>query len=396
MANRKVTLQMYVKTSAGWRRYPAAYSKNGRVRPKYAIVNDEPQHFPDGHYEIKFYRGGKTQQRNVGDDAQNAELQRQKEADTLDLRRSAKAVGVKILEEPGRLHLAKQASKFVQAAEDRGSTVAAEVYKFAVEQFLDITGRVWADEIVPDDLLKFQRTLRTRKMSDRTISNRHSHVTAFLRYCELDVKALAPLKPKYEKTLPQIYTTAQMTAFFDSLKSDYHKITYGIALMCGLREQELMHLKWADVDTHHKVLTVRSAPEWGFHVKDKEERSIPIPDDLVPQLVEYHEQHPLTVFVTGTATDKPNTKLLRTLKRLVNAAGLQCGVCDGCRETHECGEWYLHCFRSSYITRLIREGVDVRTIMRLSGHSDLDTILKYMRPAENVETQAAINRIVWK
>jgi integrase len=187
-----------------------------------------------------------------------------------------------------------------------------------------------------------------------------------------------------------------MTAFFDSLKTDCHKITYGIALMCGLREQELMHLKWADVDIHHKVLTVRSAPEWGFHVKDKEERSISIPDDLVTELIEYHAQRPLTMFVTGTATDKPNTKLLRTLKRLVNAAGLQCGVCDGCRETHECGEWYLHRFRSSYITRLIRAGVDVRTIMRLSGHSDLDTILKYMRPAENVETQAAINAITWK
>ena len=50
-------------------------------------------------------------------------------------------------------------------------------------------------------------------MSDRTIANRHSHVTAFLRFCKLDVKALAPIKPKYEKTLPEIYTTEEMRVF---------------------------------------------------------------------------------------------------------------------------------------------------------------------------------------
>ena len=117
-------------------------------------------------------------------------------------------------------------------------------------------------------------------MSDRTISNRHSHVTAFLRFCKLDVKALAPITPKYEKTLPQIYTTEDMRVFFSSLTSDYHRVTYGLALMCGLREQELMHLKWTDVSLKDKMLTVRSAPEWDFWVKDKEERVIPVPEEL--------------------------------------------------------------------------------------------------------------------
>ena len=65
MPNQKVSLQMYVKTAEGWRRYPAAYAKNGRVRPKYALVDGVPMHFPEGHYEIKYYKGRKTVQRNV-------------------------------------------------------------------------------------------------------------------------------------------------------------------------------------------------------------------------------------------------------------------------------------------------------------------------------------------
>ena len=124
-------------------------------------------------------------------------------------------------------------------------------------------------------------------MSDRTIANGHTHVTSFLRFCKLDVKALAPITPKYEKTLPEIYSTEEMGAFFTSLKSDYHRVTYGLALMCGLRDRELMHLKWADLNLKERTLTVRSAPEWEFWVKDKEERVIPVPEELVSQLEAY-------------------------------------------------------------------------------------------------------------
>ena len=396
MPNKKVSLQMYVKTAEGWRRFPAAYAKNGRVRPKYALVDGVPMHFLEGHYEIKYYEGRKTVQRNVGEDAQAAEQARDREAELLAVRHTAGAIGVKVVEEAGRMNLESQAAKFVQAAGDRGSNEAAEVYRTTLDEFLETTGKIYADELDGEDVLKFQRALRKRGMSDRTISNRHSHVTAFLRFCKLDVKALAPIKPKYEKTLPQIYTTEAMRVFFSSLTTDYHRVTYGLALMCGLREQELMHLKWTDVGLKDKVLTVRSAPEWDFWVKDKEERAIPVPEELVSQLKAHRKAHPKAVLVTGTASDRPNTKLLRTLKRLANQAGLQCSTCEGCKERKECGEWYLHRFRSTYITRLIRAGIDLRTIMRLSGHSDLDTILKYLRPADNEETQAAINGIAWR
>ncbi len=101
MANKKVTLQLYAKTANGWRRYPAAYSKNGRVRPKYALVDGVPMHFPEGHYEIKYYKGRKTVQRNVGEDAQAAEQARDREANLLAVRHTAGAIGVKVLEEPG-------------------------------------------------------------------------------------------------------------------------------------------------------------------------------------------------------------------------------------------------------------------------------------------------------
>jgi site-specific recombinase XerD len=78
----------------------------------------------------------------------------------------------------------------------------------------------------------------------------------------------------------------------------------------------------------------------------------------------------------------------------VYAAGLNCGTCDGCKsDLHECHHWWLHKFRSTYITKLLRGGVDLRTVMSLSGHSDLASVMRYLRPAEGHSLMAKVNAV---
>ena len=65
-------------------------------------------------------------------------------------------------------------------------------------------------------------------------------------------------------------------------------------------------------------------------------------------------------------------------------------------KARECENWYLHKFRSTYCTKMHRNpDIDVRTLQALMGHSDLASTLRYLRPAENVQTQAAVNRMKW-
>jgi hypothetical protein len=62
-------------------------------------------------------------------------------------------------------------------------------------------------------------------MSPRTVSNRHSSVKAFLRYCGCDTKEL-PKPPKYEKTMPEIYTDKELNALFDAVTSPRDSLLY--------------------------------------------------------------------------------------------------------------------------------------------------------------------------
>jgi integrase len=88
--------------------------------------------------------------------------------------------------------------------------------------------------------------------------------------------------------------------------------------------------------------------------------------------------------------------LLRRLKTAVRKAGMNCGQCGGCENTKECEHWYLHKFRATYITTLLRNGLDLRTVMKLSGHSDLESVMRYLRPAEGKEVQDKVNAIQWR
>ena len=109
----------------------------------------------------------------------------------------------------------------------------------------------------------------------------------------------------------------------------------------------------------------------------------------------------MTVALLGQDTPEkkgahaPDGHLLRRLKLLVKKAGLGCGSCASCITKTGCEDWWLHKFRATYITTLLRSGMDLRTTMRLSGHADLESVMRYLRPAATIEVQDRVNAVKW-
>jgi integrase len=83
--------------------------------------------------------------------------------------------------------------------------------------------------------------------------------------------------------LPQVYASEQLRVFFASLAAKESKLalTFELILKTGLLEQEAVYLRWKDVDLTRGILRIRSNPTFGFIVKDKEQREITIPADLL-------------------------------------------------------------------------------------------------------------------
>jgi integrase len=112
--------------------------------------------------------------------------------------------------------------------------------------------------------------------------------------------------------------------------------------------------------------------------------------------MEFKASHPPGRGPIFDRNGQPDGHMLRTLKRLARDGDLYCRNCEGCNgKRRECERWFLHKFRATYATKLLRSGLDLRTVQQMMGHADLASTMRYLRPAENVQTQERINTIHW-
>lgn len=127
-------------------------------------------------------------------------------------------------------------------------------------------------------------------------------------------------------------------------------------------------------------VTVRYKPEYGFSPKNYREREIPIPAKLVNKLKARRAKSEQTCgLVFPTAGCKPKLDFLDGLKTVVERANLD-------KENFS-----LHKFRATFATWSLWAGVDLRTVQQWLGHSDMESTLRYLKPARSRQVRRKEN-----
>jgi integrase len=389
----KATLVWRCKTAEGWQRYPAVYGKNNRLKQGFALVDGREVHIPEGTYQIRQYVDRKTVYVPAGDLAVDALAKLKMTGQAIVAKAAAAEAGLTVVDGPTRVFLTVAAKQFEEDAKHREALEAAEVNRLTVAEFISVTGKTYTDEVVKTDVYKFHKALRDRGCADRTVSNKHLRLKSFFRFAGMDYKTILPPTPKYDKKMPVIYTTEQIDAI-RKVANDYMLLVINLGYMCGLREQEIVHLEWSDIHWTDSYLRVVSKPHYKFKVKDSEERDIPIAITLLEQLKKRRELFPDSKLVLPSKSGKPNRKLLRLLKRMAKDNGLNCGNCEGCESTlQECQQWQLHKLRRTFATTLLRNGADLATVQKFMGHSDLESTMRYLQAASSTASQNLFNSV---
>jgi len=395
---RSVIVTLRVKVGGKWRRLPAVYGRNGRIRPGFAQDGDRQVEFADPAYELRLYEDRQPKYIPIGRNAADADAERkklEKNPSKTAAKKAAEGAGGTFVDKEDRQTLARTAVAYIRDAEQRRAMEAAEQARLVSEEFRKLLNRkTYVDEITRDDIFRFHTALRKRGCSDRTVANKHQRLTSWLRFAGMD-KTILPPVPKYEDALPTIYTSDEISTMLAEA-GPYMKVAILLALKCGLRDQELMHLEFSDINFKEKTLRVQGKPRWNFRVKTHEQRFVPVPDDVLDELKAWKEQRRGNSLILGTKNGNPNTKLLFALKTLVRRAKLNCGRCEGCKsKRRECKAYTLHKFRRSYITTLLRNGIDLRTVQAYAGHKDIASTMRYLRPASAKEAQSRLNAVQW-
>jgi integrase len=170
--------------------------------------------------------------------------------------------------------------------------------------------------------------------------------------------------------LPLEYTEEEL-AFFFEVTTDRERELFSTFLLTGFREQEVVFLFWSDINLKRRTIRVTSKPHVGFSPKRWEEREVPIPVQLA-KLLETRPHLHSERFVFPSTTGSREHNMLLKCKAVAKRAGLDSGKFD------------LKTFRSTYATRMLRSGFDVRTVQHWMGHKSLETTMRYLVPASDV------------
>lgn len=378
--SREVNLTKRVQTPRGTRYCPVVLASNGRIRPDVVLVNGQQERHPEGAYYLEWREKGRRVRLSIGKDAQDAAARRErKEAELHALNN-----GVSVLPEngDGQRSVAAAVAQFLEETELTKKPKTLAAYTTALNYFTDSCRKLYLHEIDRYDLLKFSSFLRDeKKQSPRSVYNKFETVMAFLK--ANGIRGLVGKNdwPRYTEEEPEMYEQEDLNTLFKVCDDD-ERLWYEFFLMTGMREQEVMYTYWSDVNFVASTVRVSHKPDLNWTPKAYKEREIPIPAKLAKKLKAWKAKCDRTCnLLFPTSGCNPKLDFLDCLK--------------ACAERTELNkeEFWLHKFRSTFATRCLWAGVDLRTVQQWLGHSDMESTMRYLKPSRSEKVRDKVNQI---
>jgi integrase len=278
-------------------------------------------------------------------------------------------------------------AKYLQELDLRGTKLSTQrAYRKALEYFLESCHKPNVEGIDRMDMLKFSKFLRDKKQSPRTIYNKFLAVIIFLKAMGIERIVKKTDWPRYTETNPEIYEQQELDKFFSACTPE-ERATFEVFFMTGMREQEVVHLAWDDINFEGRTIYVTQKPEFGWTPKAEKERGIPMSEKLAETLGVWKKANTKNGLVFPTIANnlgiggKPTLHFLDFAKNIAKRAGL-----DPSRV-------WLHKFRATFATLALRKGVDLVTVQSWLGHSDIKSTRRYLRPQEGQQAIERMNEV---
>jgi integrase len=196
----------------------------------------------------------------------------------------------------------------------------------------------------------------------------------FYRFADSNpVRELPPAqRPRPERKEAAYFENSELPRLFAHLKTEPYRSLCLVALKTGMRQGELVALRWSDVDLDEAVARVRSSFTGGTlgTPKNRERRDVDLITDVVGTLGRLRASHNGVIDdlvfpgQNGQRFISAQVLLRRHLYPAMAAAGIwRVGP------THE--KRTFHSFRHTFAKRALENGAQITWLSRHLGHSSL-------------------------
>ena len=181
--------------------------------------------------------------------------------------------------------------------------------------------------------------------------------------------------PKVEKRLPKFIYEDEIEEFFNSIDTSTErgkrdKLIFELLYGSGLRVSELSDLRIKDININEKIIVV--------HGKGSKDRIVPMSNETKKEMEEYLLQ--ARPILLSKSIDLDNDHVFLNFKgTTLTSRGVRDILDRLIKETSSTLRVSPHTFRHSFATRLLNNGMDVRMVQELLGHSNLSTTQIYTK-----------------
>jgi integrase/recombinase XerD len=182
----------------------------------------------------------------------------------------------------------------------------------------------------------------------------------WFRLFGMEEKAIQMPSIKKEEKLPTVLSKSECKELFKMPKWFKHRFLLTFAYAGGLRMNELRLLKISDVDLDRKQIHIRQG-------KGKKDRYVVLSNLLAQKFKQYlDEVKPQVYLFEGLTPSEPMGE--RSIQYIINEALKKSTIKK---------QVSMHTLRHSFATHLMEDGIDIHSIQRLLGHSDIRTTMVF-------------------
>lgn len=195
------------------------------------------------------------------------------------------------------------------------------------------------------------------------ISTHRQCMSAIKHFLELHPEMLVETpdlkRPAKSKYLPTVLSKEEVLRLLTATRNLKHRAILAMIYSSGLRIGELLNLRLSDLDVERRQIFIKNS-------KGRKDRVVVMAESILPLLSNYLATYtPRFYFAEGRNNERYHAESVRAfLKMSCKRAGIRKRVTP-------------HCLRHSYATHMLENGIDIRYIQELLGHSKPETTMIY-------------------
>ena len=261
-------------------------------------------------------------------------------------------------------HLHEQYSKYLKGLRYSVSTI--NTYANFIEIFLDFLDNQPLEMVDNDTVRQFTE----RIVEDRSygISTHRQLVSALKHFADrfrtVGYDQLELKRPSKSQRLPAVLSQEEILDLLQVTVNLKHRTILALMYSAGLRIGEVIRLELKDLDIDRRQIVVRQS-------KGRKDRHVMMAESLLPLILNYINSYRpgKLVFAGGNGGHYSPGSIRAFLRRSCRLAGISKRVTP-------------HTLRHSFATHMIENGVNLRHVQALLGHSKPETTMIYTHVAK--------------